>query len=716
MFNYGALAETPDRTPIRAPVAQPDQIGQVFQVVRRHSALVGGAAVAGALLAYAGAQSMPPRYVATAEIYLDPGGAQGGETQPIAIGQDSTGFVNYVESQSVIVTSRSVLERAVRAAGLDHDSEFVGSGVSNMVGALMGNRVGGAEDSVSAAARTLGAAVKVTRPERTFVLQVSVTGSSPERAAELANATARAYIDETGAIRADAARQSAAEIAKHLETLRGRVVTAEKAVEDFKIANNLTGTPPGTLIESQLKELTDQIVAARTRMNDAMERAQQVDAARHGTGDIGAFASQFGIATLAPLRAQEADARQKLADARAELGPRHPQVLDAEARLTAASAAVDAELARFAQSQRLEYQRAKTMEASLQKRIEDMRSQTNSDGEALVQMRDLERKAAAARGVYEIFVNKSRDTGEIREVEPVRTKLISEASPPKNRSFPPSALTLAGVGGLAGFITGVALAMWRDANANAPLPAPVQPGPQTNPDRSSASRRRDVESRVKRFLVDASTLSTQSRRQSFDRLDVTRMGIPISDDLPGAFGDALEAAGYVEASGRRRAFAIVAVGPNEAGQRTALALNLALAAVADGGRVALLDAAGRHSRLTRALRLVTRTTTLPEGPFFETDNGVWLVLPKTDGGRRGRAEIIDVLDLTLGEDLDLVICDGPDVRDSIAEEIFVRAEAIISLDDDDARKSLAKLGFSADAEVRLDLAESEFSARRGASA
>ena len=72
-------------------------------------------------------------------------------------------------------------------------------------------------------------------------------------------------------------------------------------------------------------------------------------------------------------------------------------------------------------------------------------------------MRDLERKAQAARDVYELFVNRSRDTGEIQEVAPVRTKVISVAAPPKQRSFPPSATALAAmgfVGGLAlGFLT-----------------------------------------------------------------------------------------------------------------------------------------------------------------------------------------------------------------------------------------------------------------------
>ena len=48
------------------------------------------------------------------------------------------------------------LERAARAAGLDHDPEFIGSAASNLIGALTGSRGGGREDAVSTAGRALG--------------------------------------------------------------------------------------------------------------------------------------------------------------------------------------------------------------------------------------------------------------------------------------------------------------------------------------------------------------------------------------------------------------------------------------------------------------------------------------------------------------------------------------------------------------------------------
>src|SRR5271163_4548162 len=163
-----------------------------------------------------------------------------------------------------------------------------------------------------------------------------------------------------------------------VEALRGHVVEAEKSVEVYKVANGLAGVRDTLLVAQQLKDLNDQIVAARQRMSEAHARADQIEVARR-KGDVGADAAQLDLTSLGPLRAQQAEAHKKFVDAAAALGPRHPQVIDAQARLRAADAAVDAEFARLAQIQRTAYAGAKALEASLTRQIDDLERQTNSD-------------------------------------------------------------------------------------------------------------------------------------------------------------------------------------------------------------------------------------------------------------------------------------------------------------------------------------------------
>ena len=719
MFSYGPTAESPSPASAPGPKSGGPLAALALGVARRHALLVATTGVLGALAAFGGAKLVTPRYVATAEIYVDPGAAQGSETQTIAAGQDSNGFVNYVESQALILSSRSVLERVVKSEGLERDPEFSASAGSLLLGGLTG-AASSARDATGAAARALGASIQVKRPERTFVLQVSASSRTPERAAELANAVAKAYIDEVAALREDAAKQSASAIGGRLEALRKNVISAERAVEDYKAANNLTGAP-SLLVESRLKAINDQLVAVRARMSEAQTRADQVEAARRSGGDSGAFAASFGLPNLTPLRAQQADARQKLADAQAELGPRHPSVIDAAARLTAANAAVDAELTRFSQSQRLEYQRAKALEASLTKQLDALKGETDSGNRSEIDLRDLERKSAAAREVYELFVTKSRDTGEIREVEPVRTKIISEAGAPKSRAFPPSSAALAGIGFLAGLALGLILAFWREGRASprrvaSPARREPLPDPESRPQRPpspSASAAQEIREILRgwepleaksapalaaprgepwRLRISLSGAS-RPKRMTAETLDLSELGFPtLGDDPLREFDEVFQEIGLDPG---RKTRVIALTGPNDKGQRTSIAIHLALAAAGDA-EVALLDSGGRSSRLARAVRLSLGG--LGDGAVYETRNGILLALPQAEGLDPAEA----LADLLRDEDrLDLVICDGPDAGDGEAGALFDQADALILCGGEEDGDALDEAGFAADGVIDL---------------
>jgi uncharacterized protein involved in exopolysaccharide biosynthesis/Mrp family chromosome partitioning ATPase len=728
MFTYGGTADAGkvDRPASRPAGLAPISLGAATGIARRNVVLIAASGVVCALLAYGASKLVTPRYVATTQIYVDPSDLQGSDTQPIAPGQDSNGFVNYVESQVLIATSRSVLERVVKAENLDHDPEFSPTASSSIFGRLFSSG-GTDEDVVAATVRGLGTHLQVKRPERTFVLDLSISSRDPVRAAELANATARAYIDEVNAMHSDAAQETGAAIAGRLEALRAHVLEAEKNVEDYKAANGLAGARDTTLIEQQLKETNDQIVAAHERMSDARTRADQIEIARRKGGDVGAIASQLNLTSLGPLRAQQAEARQRFADAAAELGPRHPQVVDAQARLRAADAAVDAELERFAQSQRIDYARAKALEASLTRQLDDLKRQTNSDDQSMIGLRDLERKASAARDVYGLFVNRSRDTGEIQQVAPTRTKIISAATPPKNRAFPPSSSLIAAGGFVMGLGLGFLLAVRRELGRAltpvAPAIVTVEPSPASPPATEAAPSPSHAPGpptlQEPPLIVGAATrLRTRTRRQSLDRLDLIDLGFPALPDSADAdeFEAVLKAVDFANPgsrdlprAGSRRRFVLVVAGSNDFGDRTALAINLALTAARGGAHVVLLDAAGRNAKLTRAVRSASRKPILDSGAMYETENGVRLALPKALDAERGRQrpeailrQLLDARD----ETLNLIVCDGPGASEIEAASVFEYANAIVALDgagEATTLEQLADLGFAPSVLVRFEM-------------
>ena len=568
----------------------------------------------------------------------------------------------------------------------------------------------GAADRTAAATAALATRIQVKRPERTFIIDLSVSDRDPLRAAELANATARAYIDVSSAWQADVSRRTEVSLAGRLEALRQRVVDAEKKVEDFKAANGLVGTRDSLVSEQQLKDMNAQMMNARAKAAEARARLDQIENAHRRGGDVAALASEIASASLAALRTQQGLARQRLADLTAELGPRHPQVIDAKARVEAADAAVEAELTRFAQSQRIEYDSAKQLEAALSGQLDRLKAQSNANGQSSVGLRDLEREADAARSVYELFVTRSREAGEIQQVEPSRTRIVSLATAPKSRAFPPSGALMASLGLLLGLGLGAAGSLARERRAAAP--PPDAPAVEEEREANDAPARP-----MATFAITGrSQLVAAQRAQSLDRLDLGGLGFPTlpveADDAE--FEAILDALGLDERGrrGSRRARAFAVAGPNSDGLRTALAINLALCAARRGIRVALIDAAEGNAKLTRAIRHAAQTPILNQGAFYLAANRVLLALPKgfdAEIGRMRPDELLQSLTRLRDEAIELIICDGPDTADANAARILGLVDEVVAFEETPGEggapalwKTLAEVGVTARARVRFD--------------
>jgi uncharacterized protein involved in exopolysaccharide biosynthesis len=665
----------------------------IKSIVVANKWLLAALAIAGALVGFAAAKLLPHKYVATTEIYIHPGSLSGGDKDVLAPGEDSNGFISYVESQVLIIKSRDVLERVVAEEKLDTDPDFAQASWLSEGSASLSTDA----DRANAAVAVLDTRITIRRPERTFVIELSVTDKDPVKAARLANATARGYIETVSALQLDASRQTETLLAGPLETYRARVLEAEKKVEDYKAAKGLVGTRDAYVTEQQLKDTNAQITAARTKAAEARATLAQIETARNGTGEgVAAIASQTLSPSLTALRTQQGLAHQHLADLLGQLGPLHPQVADARSQARATDAAVDAELARFARSQKIEVNRDRELEENLGRQLEALQRQAIERGELLVELRDLERDAESARKLYDAFVTRSQQVGEIQQVEQSRTRIISPAVVPKFRVSPPSAAVLSAVGLLGGLILGVAGLVARQ-RATGPGGAG---SPRGAGDSKSSEKQRGKEHF---FVTSRSKLEARRTRQSLTRIALRGLGFPV---LPpeadtGEFDLILD---YFDIGPRNRGkignkvvmFAVR--GPGIDGLRSALAINLSLCAVRRGARVALVDAA-ESCELTQAVREVTSRAAAdaktPDGALecdslLTTQEGVWLLLPKAIDpvlGQLSPAKLAASAALMAG--IDLVLCDGPDLHELDGREIARLSDIVIEMDESGAGRVVA---------------------------
>ncbi len=434
------------------------------------------AALAGAVLAGIASFAIPPKYVSTAQLFIDPRDLRvlQNEVSPNTVSSDPASTAAYLESQARVIASDSIKTRVIEQESLDKDPEFGGvaarSGLSRLFADLLPSSGAPPRDGTLYALAALDKAVSVRRGDRTFVIDIAVTSRDAIKAARIANALANAYLDDQASVRADAAQRATSALTSRLEELRNRLRSAEDKAERYKEANNIIGVGGKSISEEQLALSNAQLVASRTRVTEAKAKYDQTRSVSPNGIEAGAIPEAVASNTMTALRSQLGAALNKEADMRASLGARHPALSGAQAQVRDARRQITEELSRIARAAKAEYDRAVEAERQIARRVEELKGQQYAASRAGVELRELEREVESSRVVYDAFLRRARETGELSGIDTTNARIISNAVPPLEMSGI-SKRTVAMLGGIGGGALG-ALAVIGLALLGTQAPAP----------------------------------------------------------------------------------------------------------------------------------------------------------------------------------------------------------------------------------------------------
>ena len=398
--------------------------------------------------------TLPDRYQATSQVLIDPRELKvlANEVAPQGLNSDST--TAYLESQTRIIASTNMLRRIVDREGLTKDSEY--SSAFGILTRLFPTSGGG--DQTLRVAEQLGKNLWVKRGERTFVIDIAITATTPEKAARLANAFAAAYLEDQTNSRAEQARRTSTALTSRLNELRDRVRKSEEKVEGYKSLKNIVGASGKLVTEEQLAAVNSQLAFARSRLADAKAKLDQIDSVKGQAAERGALPEAVNSQTLGLLRQQLGEAQRKSANLTTSLGPMHPEYLAAQSTVRDAQRAVADEINRIRQAARTESDRAINNERTLRLQVDGLKKETLTTSGDTVELRELERDLEANRSLYQSFLQRARETGEQERVDSTNARIITTAVPPNDRSGPPRRLIVTGAA-MAGFMLGLLLAL-----------------------------------------------------------------------------------------------------------------------------------------------------------------------------------------------------------------------------------------------------------------
>ena len=189
-------------------------------------------------------------------------------------------------------------------------------------------------------------------------------------------------------------------------------------------------------------------------------RAQVLSEATPDSVLSGSLPEELQSNTLTLLRGQYATARSTADGLAMTLGPRHPQLIQAQSQVAGARREINAELGRVRASLQVEQKRSEQQEKELGERLAQMKVQHAGSNAERVKLRELEREAEAHRSIYEAFLLRSRETNEQESLNSTNVRVITEARPPLTASAPKrKMIVIAGL--ILGFIAGIGFALMR---------------------------------------------------------------------------------------------------------------------------------------------------------------------------------------------------------------------------------------------------------------
>jgi succinoglycan biosynthesis transport protein ExoP len=269
---------------------------------------------------------------------------------------------------------------------------------------------------------------------KSTTIDIAFTAADPEIAAKVANAVAENYIAVRQSVRLDQAQRATSYLARRAQHVLDEVTAAEKLAENARAANVLgDGRDIQQLgaemdkVNAQLASAKVAVVIAKTELRAAEKRVQEV-------GIVGAL--QPGQSQLVDrLREFASQARTKLEATRADRGAGHPESQRAAKEYAAAQSEVAFEAEARMNKLRADVTVANQQVAMLETSLKSLRAEHDRMSAVSLDLKGLERKAAAYRSVYEAILGRLRQTEQIGFNE-AENWLIAAAIPPSSPASP----------------------------------------------------------------------------------------------------------------------------------------------------------------------------------------------------------------------------------------------------------------------------------------
>lgn len=291
---------------------------------------------------------------------------------------------------------------------------------------------------------------------RSRVIRVAYTAKNPDLSAAIVNGIVKRYMETRQQMDRELATSAIAWLDERITKLRQEVSKAETEAEQYRFKSGLLKGAAGPLAVASLEQTrlrlseAEAIRARAVAQADALERYMR-------SGNWNAIGGSLVSPVVSQLRATVATLQTEMAQVSKQYGPKHPRLIDLQARLAEATGAMQNEIRREINGVRETANVAVEQEKALREMIGTMEGKYAGNlSDEGVKLRALDAEATAKRQLLEQLMGRLEEVKAQQDNRafPAGVKLVSQAQVPHEPSGPMRVLLI-----VAGFFASILLAV-----------------------------------------------------------------------------------------------------------------------------------------------------------------------------------------------------------------------------------------------------------------
>jgi capsular exopolysaccharide synthesis family protein len=269
------------------------------------------------------------------------------------------------------------------------------------------------------------------------LIDVKYESADPALTMLVANAHARAYIDQNLEFKFLATKEASDWLANRMAEQRKQLEAGELALQQYREDNDAISLEDRqNIIVQRLADVNAAVTRARTTRIEKEALFNQLRNIQTKRDALDTFPAILSNVFVQQLKAELAGLQRQQAELGDQLGERHPDMIKLRSALRTAEAKLQAEVAKVVQSIGNEYRAARDQERDLTIALEQQKTEALAMNRKAIEYGVLQRDSSSSRQMFEELLQRAKQTEISGELKTSNIRVVDPASLPETPARP----------------------------------------------------------------------------------------------------------------------------------------------------------------------------------------------------------------------------------------------------------------------------------------